>query len=284
MGESEKEEYFEILENIGEADDENIDLAQGAISLAALACPGIKTERYYHHLNKIAQQVTERHKALLKEGAADDAATRLAALKHIIVDQHGYEGDSESYDDLQNVNLIRVIDRRKGMPIALSILYIYAAQAQGWDVMALNFPAHVVCRLDKDGERLLFDPFNKCKILQAADLRQLLKTLVSPSAELSADYYEPSTKRDLLIRLQNNIKLRQIEAEDYSGAVETVEVMRRIDPKEYRLLLDAGVLYARTQQPIAAIDSLEKYVDRVPTREERHEALILLRQIRESLN
>ena len=105
MGESEKEEYFEILENIGEADDENIDLAQGAISLAALACPGIKTERYYHHLNKIAQQVTERHKALLKEGAADDAATRLAALKHIIVDQHGYEGDSESYDDLQNVNL-----------------------------------------------------------------------------------------------------------------------------------------------------------------------------------
>ena len=122
------------------------------------------------------------------------------------------------------------------------------------------------------------------RILQAADLRQLLKTLVSPSAELSADYYEPSTKRDLLIRLQNNIKLRQIEAEDYSGAVETVEVMRRIDPKEYRLLLDAGVLYARTQQPIAAIDSLEKYVDRVPTREERHEALILLRQIRESLN
>lgn len=273
-----------FLDQVGQAKDADIHLSDAALMMAAQESPGISIERYQHHIAKMIEEVEQRYAALIGEGAENNAETKLAALKFVICDTHNYQGDQENYEDLQNVNLIRVIERRKGMPIAIALLYVHIGLAQGWEVAALNFPAHVVCRLDVGGQRLLFDPFHQCKILQAADLRQLLKTLVRPEAELNAEYYEPASKRDMLIRLQNNIKLRQIEGEDYLGAVKTIETMRRIDPEEYRLLLDAGVLYARTNQALAAVDALEKYIDRAPSKADQHDALLLLQQIRESLN
>lgn len=274
----------EALEQIGQSDDKDINLADAALLVAALESPGLSIERYQNHIRRMSDEVGARYKALIGEGALENAQTQLAALKHVIVDTHGYEGDRETYDDIQNVNLIRVIERRKGMPVSLALLYIHLGNMQKWEVCALNFPAHVICRIEKNGERLLFDPFNKCEVMQAANLRQLLKNLVGPQAELSVEYYEPSSKREVLIRMQNNIKLRQVEMEDYNGAAQTVAVMRKIDPDEYRLLLDAGVLYARVGQVVAAVDALEEYIDLVPSFEDRREALALLQQIRESLN
>lgn len=284
MGTLSQDQLHHLLDLVGQSKDTDISLTDAALAMAALESSAVSIERYQHHITKMIGEVAERHDALIAEGAADNAETQLAALKHVISDTHGYEGDSENYDDLQNVNLIRVIERRKGMPIAIALLYVHVGLMQGWELASLNFPAHVVCRIEKGGQRLLFDPFNKCQILQAADLRQLLKTLVSPEAELAAQYYEPATKRDMLIRMQNNIKLRQIEGEDYLGAVKTIEIMRRIDPDEYRLLLDAGVLYARTNQALAAVDALEKYIDLAPSKADQHDALLLLQQIKEGLN
>lgn len=284
MSFSAESEFINLLKKVGESKDKDIHLTDTALAMAALDSPGISIERYQNHITKMIGEVRQRHQALLDKGADDNAETQLAALKYVIADVHGYEGDTETYEDLQNVNLIRVIERQKGMPISIALLYVHIGLEQGWSIASLSFPAHVVCRIEKSGQRLLFDPFNKCKILQAADLRQLLKTLVSPQAELATSYYEPATKRDMLIRMQNNIKLRQIESEDYLGAVKTIETMRLIDPDEYRLLLDAGVLYARTNQALAAVDALEKYIDLAPSKADQHDALLLLQQIKESLN
>ncbi len=278
------ETALDTIKAFGTHPDHEINLAKCALAIAAIDSPNISLGRFEHHIQTLIDEVALEYTALLDAGADDDAATQLAALKRIICDRHEYEGDETSYDDLQNVNLMRVIERRKGMPVTLSLLYIHVGLEQGWKVEALSFPAHVVCRIEKDGERILFDPFNGCKVLQAPDLRHLLKTLVGPQAELSSDYYDPATKRELLIRMQNNAKLRQVEGEDYLGALKTVEVMRLLDPDEYRLLFDAGVLYARTNQVMAAVEALESYIDLAPQQEDCHDALVLLRQIKESLN
>ncbi len=277
------DENHAALKEVGLLKDGDINLAKTALLLGRFNAPAISLERYENHIIRLCDEVTQRHAFLIAEGANDDAGTQLAALKHVMIDTHDYRGDLETYDDLQNVNLLRVIDRRKGMPVSIALLYIHVGQTQGWQVDALNFPAHVVCRIEKNGQRLLFDPFHSCKILQAADLRQLLKTLLRSDAELSTVYYEASTKREILIRLQNNIKLRLIENEEYGDAVKIIEQMRLIDPNEYRLLFDAGVLYARINKALAAITSLEQYVDLAP-HADRHEALLILNQIKEDLN
>lgn len=271
------------LDTLGQERDEDIDLGHAALALAAVDHPGVSLDRYIHHLKKLETDVGERYQSLLSSGAQDDAATRLAALKHILADQEGYAGDEEDYDNLDNADLIRVIDRRRGMPITLSILYIHAGRAQGWDVRGLNMPGHFVCRIEQDGKRLIFDPFHRAALLQAPDLRALLKKTHGEKAELSAAFYEPASPRDILIRLNNNLKLRLIEGEDYQAALKIVERMRRIAPQEYRLLLDAGVLYARVGQNLAAARALEGYIDRAPNSRDRQEAALLLNQIRELL-
>lgn len=272
------------LEQIGELEDEAINLANAALALAAKAHPGKATGQYIHHLDKLARDVAERFGQLLKSGAEDNAETRLAALKHIIHDQEGYVGDDQNYDDLDNADMMRVIDRRKGLPIAIALLYIHAGRAQGWSVDGLNFPGHVLARLEYDGTRLIFDPFHGCQLMQAPDLRALLKATMGPHAELSVSYYDTASNRDLLMRLQNNIKLRQIEAEDYEAALRTVEAMREIAPAENRLLFDAGILNAKIGNPQAAIEVLERYLKAPLTPREHQDVTALLAELRGLIN
>ena len=87
-----------------------IDLAEAALLLAALDCPEARLDDYRAHLDTLASDVG---------AAAEDADDPVAALNTVLFDRHGYDGARESYDDLDNVNLIRVIDRRRGLAIKL---------------------------------------------------------------------------------------------------------------------------------------------------------------------
>lgn len=281
----ENAKHFEQLKAIGAQADKDVNLAEAALHLAVLNHPGISLDRYKNHLKQLGEDVKNQYETLIKAKADPDTPrTRLAALKDVLALQNNYTGDEDSYDDLENANLIRVIDRRKGMPISLSILYIHAARAQGWDIAGLDMPGHFIVRLDLNSERLIFDPFYDCRVLNAADLRALVKKTLGDRAELSVSYYEPTPNRSILIRLQNNIKVRQLEHEDFEGALRTVESMRAIAPDEYRLLFETGILYARTGQPRAAIEDLEQYIDKAPNNKDREDAALLLQQIRQNLN
>lgn len=272
------------LRAIGALADEDIDPARAAIHIAALDHPGIVTDRYFNHLNMLADDVAAAHADLLNDGQADGSEARLAALKAVLHDQHGYRGDVQDYNDLQNADLIRVIDRRRGMPISLALLYISTARMLGWAAHGLNVPGHFLARLDYEGARLIFDPFDSCHVMNAPDLRRLVKTVGGPEAELSASYYEPASNRDMLVRLQNNRKIRLIEAEEYESALSVVMALRAVAPDEYRLLLDEGVLCARTQRNQQAITALEAYIQKAPGAKDRHDAALLLNEIKHNLH
>lgn len=272
-------DYRSVLQESGGKSDSGINLLSVALALAAAHHEGISVDRYFNHVSKMASEAGARYIALLNAGAKDDAGVRLAALKYVLGEQEQYTGDTEHYNDLQNADLMRVIDRRKGMPIALCLLYIHVGRENGWEVDGLNFPGHFLCRMQFGAERIIFDPFDGCKMMEAPDLRALLKKSQGEKAELSADYYSPCSNREILLRLQNNVKLRLIEAEDYQAALENVELMRLFAPDDYRLLFDAGVLYARTGKPEMARDVLETYVGRVPDGRNKRDALALLASI-----
>ena len=272
------------IDQVSEMEDQDINLAMAALSIASFSHPNRSIDRYANHIEQLKEETGRRFKDLIEAGAEDDAATRLAALKHVLHDTHDYKGDQQNYDNLDNADLIEVIERRKGLPVALAILYITAAEGQGWKVEGINFPAHFLVRIELAGQRLIFDPFSGCKILEAPDLRKLLKKYIGENAELSADYYKPVTKKETLIRLQNNIKLRLIEAGDYRSALKTVKLMRRVDPSEYRLLLDAGVLYARTGEQKKAISLLEDYISKAPDQRDREEVALMVQQLKGNIH
>src|SRR6266851_7004953 len=126
-------------------------IGEAALALASYERPRVCLLRYRQHLQTIARDVGR------LSGAAGDLAARARALNEIILLKYGYSGDELTYDDLQNANLMRVVDRRKGLPVALGILYMHAGRAQGWNTVGLAFPGHFLIRLADGAERLILD-------------------------------------------------------------------------------------------------------------------------------
>lgn len=277
------EEGLEWLATQGRKKDEDLDLFECALALAAQDHPGLGLDPYRQHMRKLCTDLEERHHELTNN-MPSSLEKQIQSFQMIFSQKHGYDGDVVRYDNLDNADIIRVIDRRMGLPITLAILCIKMGQDVGWDVHGMNFPGHFMVRIDFAGNRAIIDPFQLCRSMQAPDLREMLKKIVDANAELSSNYYDAANNREILIRLHNNIKLRLIEAEEYQAALSSVERIKLIVPDEYRLDLDAGVLQARLEQPIAAISSLENYIDACPDEGDRAQAEGLIAQIRGQIN
>lgn len=274
------DEAFQYVRYAGTLVDAEIDLAETALALALLFLPGLKPDRFRQHLRKMAEQVVEEYQLQLRLQKPDILATKIAALKKVLHDMNDYHGDKESYDDIQNASIIRVIERRRGLPVALGILYVILARRAGWAADGLNFPGHFLVRLEEEGERIILDPFQDGKEMDAAALRQLLKSIIGEKAELSHQFYLPVSNREMLIRLQNNLKKRLIDQEEYAQAVIVVEAMEALAPDEYRTLFDKGVLYAKLGQRQQAVRAFEDYMDKTPDAREKQQAMALLQQIK----
>jgi regulator of sirC expression with transglutaminase-like and TPR domain len=268
-----------ILTRTGSLPDAEIDLGEAALALAALDRPQVPLARYRAHLAELAEDV--RAEAASLEGGVE----RAAALARVLFERHGYGGDRLTYDDLQNANLMRVIDRRKGLPVALGILMIHAARAQGWDMVGLSFPAHFLVRLEEGGgDRLILDPFGGGRILGSADLRELIKEVAGEGAELKPGHYEPVDSRAVLLRLQNNIKTRLIKEQKLEAAARVVMRMLLFAPDEPQLWREAGMIEAHLGNLKRAIGLIETYRDKSRGEAQRRHAAVLLQELAHRLH
>ena len=269
------------LRRIGGQADEEIDLADAALLLAALDRPRVSLDRYRHHLTVLARDTEKTY----RETAAEPGlAGQIRAINRVLFEQQGYAGDSLNYDDLQNANLMRVIDRQKGLPVALGLLYMHCARAQGWQIMGLNFPGHFLLRMDAQEERRIIDPFHAGNQLNTAELRAMLKAVGGPEAELRAEHYRPVPNRMVLKRLQDNIKVRLLRDQQIAEALEVIETMLMFAPSEANLWREAGILHAGQENLRAAILSIEQYLSLCDSPDARHEAATLLQQLKSNLN
>jgi len=230
------------------------------------------------------------HAAAMVSDLADLVRRRGAspeALAEIIARSYAYRGDAESYDDLQNADLVRVMERRKGLPVALSILYLHVARAQGWVAEGLGFPGHFLIRIGIDGARHVVDPFHDGVVRDAADLRDLLRKVLGQEAELQPQYFDPVSDRDVLLRLENNIRLRLARKADWQGAAQSLERMLAIAPDRPELLFEAGQLHARLDKRRAAIAAFQRFLDLEGGGGDpalRQHATALLQELRRGLN
>jgi regulator of sirC expression with transglutaminase-like and TPR domain len=273
-----REEILDALSRVAAQDDEAIDLAETALALAALDRPRVSLDRYRDHLAELAAGVRG---AVPDDPVLDDA---VAALNATLFERHGYQGDTRNYDDLQNANLMRVIDRKRGLPVALGILYLHAGRAQGWAMAGVNFPGHFLVRLDRGAGRAVLDPFHGGQALGTGELRALLKSAAGPDAELAPVHYAPLGNRDILLRLQNNIKLRQIQAGQIEAAVTTLEGMLAFAPAKAELWRESGLLRARLGQVRAALGELERFTELETGHDERFRIATLMQELKSKLN
>lgn len=268
---------LDALKSLGTADDAAIDLAETALILACLDTGG-DPEPYRRHLRELQQQAG----ALAR--ASDSVVAQAAALRELLAETHGYRGDTETYDDERNANLAAVIDRRRGLPVALGILYLHAARGYGAEIAGLSFPSHFLLRLSGRGQRLILDPFNEGAVMEAQDLRLRLKTLLGAEAEMRPEYFQPVSNRDILIRLLNNIKLRAVGAGNLPRAVDILQRMTLLAPQRMELWWEMAVLHGRMGNLATAITTLERTLQNEPANPETAHLAELLRRLRAQVN
>jgi len=264
-----------ILQTIGRCQDGEIQIFEGALALAALDCPSADLTAYRDRVECISQEVFATRMSGL--GMVD-------ALNTVIFERNGYVGDMLTYDDLQNANLIRVIDRKKGLPVALGILYLHAARGQGCVANGLNFPGHFLLKLEDRGRHFIIDPFNAGAQLSASHLRELLKGTVGLSAELTPETYSVVGNREVLIRLQNNIKFRYQKAGRAHDVLRVLNNMILFAPNVFSLWREVGILNAHLGNMKLAISALNVIAERSNSKIEQCDAKDMIKKFKSSIN
>lgn len=214
-----------------------------------------------------------------------DALGQAEALGGMLACRHDYNGDYETYDDLRNVNLIHVTERRRGMPIGLGIIWLHCAEVAGWDCYGINFPSHFILGLEGDDGQAVLDVFAGGRVIDAEDLDAMLDGLGDdrprpPRPALT----DRMGKRDVLIRLQRNIAYRREGAGDLPGALTCIEDMLRIAPSDITLWQQSVVLNQKLGQIAAAVRCMERVVALIPPGEDADRARAAMRRLRGSLN
>ena len=268
------------LQSVGNGPEHELDIARAALHLAALTRSKVDLEPAELHFDALTRDVASR----AQNEAPVSAEAAAGILAGVVARENRYRGDDQTYDDLQNADLLSVIERRKGLPVALGILYIHVARAQGWRAFGLNFPGHFLIALELEGSRAILDPFHEGVCRTPPELRELLKMVAGQDAELSADLFAPVPDRGVLLRLLSNIRLRLLQMRRLEDASETIDAMLLIAPQQPELWRDAGILHAQLGKLGAAIEALETAIARDQNSTRQQETAALLQQLRQRLN
>ncbi len=277
------------LDAIGQLADVEIDIAGAALQLARIDAPEEDWQAAQAHLSEIARDAA----ALAAELGSQDVASRAGALAGLIGGRHRYSGDTDSYDDVQNANLLHVIRRRRGLPVALGIIWLHCSRTLGWTAHGLDFPGHFLIalegrpirgRVQPAPQQAVLDVFAGGVPLDAAALEGLLRRVQGPSAELKPGVLAPMSARRVLLRLQENIRTRRLMAEDFEGGLACTLDMLRLAPDTAPLWRDAAVLHERAGQVAAAIRSWTRLLELNPEGETARRAKAAVNELRARLN
>lgn len=212
------------IAHLGLLDDDDIVLDAAALELSALDHPQADLAPYAELLGEMGDRLGERGLN------ARTARERADALSEVIAGEFRFHGDRADYDDPANADLLDVIDRRRGLPVSLSILYVAAARRAGWEADALNTPGHVLVRIGPDTSPALIDPFAGGSLVDPEQLARLLTFALGQGTVPTSDHLAPMSNRSVLVRLLMNQATRAEAAGETARALQLFRRMTTIAP------------------------------------------------------
>ncbi|HUO88209.1 MAG TPA: tetratricopeptide repeat protein [Rhizomicrobium sp.] len=260
------------LKSLGESGSGPHDIARAALMLSILDHADVSLEPCLAHLAEIEAAMRAEAPMILRVG---DGARAVAAL---LAGRLGYEGDRATYDDPRNADLVSVIDRRRGLPVALGILYIHAARAAGMTAAGLDTQGHFLVRFTFRHDDVTVDPFGGGGIV---DREHMPLELQGRDAALA----QPVGDTDVLLRLQNNLKLRALDRGEVARGREIASRMVLIAPRRPDLWFDLARINEAMGILGAARNAYEHCVELARPGEALHnEAAVALAGLRRRLN
>jgi regulator of sirC expression with transglutaminase-like and TPR domain len=256
---------------------EPIPLARGALLIAQEEYPGLDIDQY---LGKIAELAREAE-PLVKAGV--NTVEKIQLLSEFLFNQKGFDGNRDKFGDPRNSFLNDVLDRRLGIPITLSVIYLEVGRQLGLNLFGVSFPAHFLVKaVDERGE-LIIDPFNGGAILELDEIKARLAQIYGQPVDLNPAMLKAVGARDILTRMLRNLKNIYASASDWHRALGVLDRLLMLDPRSLEEVLERGALYERLECFGPALEDFRSFLTQAsdhPGVEVAREAILrLTRQV-----
>jgi len=261
------EERHRIFRAAVELLDDEIDLGRAALAIAQEEYPTLDIQNYLERLDQLAAVVRDR-------SAGENSPYRLiASLNYVLFTQEGYRGNRDDYYDPKNSFLNDIIERRIGIPIALSVLYMEVARRADLRLLGVGFPGHFLVKYAGDEGEIVVDPFDKGEVRTTEELQEMLDRLYGGKVRLQPEFLSRVSNRQIVQRMLANLKAIYIREENFLKAASVVERLVIMDPISADEIRDRGLLYLKLERFSEVVDDLETYLRLAPDAADAEEIL-----------
>lgn len=240
--------------------EETVCLARAALLVAEGQYPGLDIEDYLARIDGYARELQER--------LGDDAGhtERLGALNQYLFQELGFAPDTDNYYDPRNSFLNEVLERRRGIPLSLSILYIAVGRRLGLDLRGVSFPGHFLVKCAVDGGVVVLDPYYRGLSLSLEDLQKRLREVRGGevSRAIVSEMLVSAAPREVMVRMLRNLKSIYLKAQQYNDALAVLEWIVPLAPGEHEEVRDRGIVYQELECFRAALADFERYIAHAP--------------------
>lgn len=239
-------------------------LDAAALDIASIEFPSLDPAPYLARLDEMGRE-------LAPETAGMSGPEFLARTNTYLFDDIGFRGNERNYYDPRNSCLNWVLDRRTGIPITLSLLYIEIARRLSRPIAGIGLPGHFVVRYDDGKFSTYLDPFNGGKLLNEDDCRELVAGIAGAESLAEPDLFRPVDARYILVRMLNNLRAAYFRREEFGRAATVLNLLVQSAPGNADYYKGRGIANVHIRQFGAAKADFEKYLLLNPDAADRDE-------------
>jgi len=278
------EDWSISVANAISASDNTDDLSLYALHLSRLlAYPNLQV----HHALEIIDAMGKELQISLKKRMPLRPTQIIEEINNYLFRILGFRGNEHDYFNPLNNFLNVVIERRLGIPITLSILYMRTAYLLNFKLYPVSFPAHFLVKhtLEDDDSEIIIDPYNEGRIMDDYTLKQLLDQFYpNQNIPLTKDFVRKATATQVLVRLLNNLKASYYESQDLDSTEIANEMILTLDKYNPNAVRDKGILLIKKQRLEQALEMLNLYLELDPEAEDVDVILDTIHKTRSSIN
>lgn len=230
-----------------------------ALLMAAEFYPSLDVQAELRRVDALAARAGERL------GTGRSPARVVSALNAVLFDEEGFAGNTEDYYDPNNSFLNEVLDRRTGIPISLSTLYLAVARRIRQPFAGVGLPLHFVVRYTGPRAEIYVDPFHRGEVLSREDCAARVESALGPLPPDARDSFLATvTPRAMLFRMLANLKLVYLKRHAFALAAKAVDLMLQVRPGDPDELRDRGLLHFQMEEWARAARLLQQYLEENP--------------------
>ena len=232
-------------------------IVPAGLAIAGLEYPSLDARPYLDRIETLGRNAAAR-----LGGVTVATSDAIGALNEYLFEEEGFTGNRQQYDDPRNSFLNEVLDRRTGIPISLSVIYLEVARHAGLDVSGINFPGHFLLRANGPmaGDELIVDPYHGGALLSEFDCRQLLSRHIGDDAAFDRSLMAPASRLDIVVRMLVNLKRLYVRMRSFPQARFVSTLLLAVDPSAVSELRDRGLLAYHLEDFASALRDLEEYL------------------------